>query len=220
MFLHIPPIQQRTFRQELASMHRLRHKIFIENLKWPLGPIQAVNGMEFDQFDGPNAHYIVRLNDTGAVDACCRLLPTEGPYLLAEVFPDLIESGTPPRAADTWEVSRFAADAATAPRNIVGQLVAAMLEVGLANGLNHFVSVSDIRIEPLLRRAGWNPKRMGTTRQTTTDTVAAELYEVSRPALDRVRLKSGIPHALLNAVNSRTAGELFPISKEENAHGR
>lgn len=177
-------------------MHRLRHRVFLDELKWPLGPIRSEAGMEYDQFDVPEAHYIVRLNDAGEVDACCRLLPTEGPYLLKDVFPDLVESGVPPQRPDIWEVSRFAADNRTAPRNIVGQLVTAMLEVGLRHGLEHFVSVSDIRIEPLLRRAGWPPRRLGLTRATTTDTVAAEIFEVSQRALDEVRSKSGIDHPL------------------------
>lgn len=199
MFLHISPDQHRRYRSELASMHRLRHRIFLDELKWPLDPIQSINGMEYDQFDTPEARYIVRFNESGEVDACCRLLPTEGPYLLADIFPDLIESGAPPRRTDIWEVSRFAADNTTAPRNIVGQLVASMLEVGLQHGLNHYVSVSDIRIEPLLRRAGWEPRRMGHARSTTTDTVAAEIYEVSPLALARVRDKSRIGGPLLTS---------------------
>lgn len=216
MFLHIPPEHHRRYRRELASMHRLRHKIFIDQLHWPLGPIRSIDGMEYDQFDGPDAHYIVRINDEGVVDACCRLLSTEGPYLLADIFPDLIESGVPPRARDIWEVSRFAADTDTTPRNIVGQLVAAMLEVGTAHGLRHYVSVSDIRIEPLLRRAGWPPTRMGKTRQTTTDTVAAEIYEVSLPALHQVRLKSGIEQPLLQP----SATPIIPCINEDLTHGR
>ncbi|WP_247517857.1 acyl-homoserine-lactone synthase [Bradyrhizobium sp. 190] len=41
-------------------MHRLRHRVFIEELQWPVGVIRSVNGMEYDQFDIPFAHYIVR----------------------------------------------------------------------------------------------------------------------------------------------------------------
>jgi len=214
MFLHIPPENHRTRRNELASMHRLRHRIFIDHLKWPLDPIQSVNGMEYDQFDLPTAHYITRLNDTGEVDACCRLLPTEGPYLLADVFPHLIESGTPPHAPDIWEVSRFAADDSTAPRNIVGQLVAAMLEVGLAHHLRHYVSVSDIRIEPLLRRAGWNPRRLGATALTGTDIAAGEIYEVSPQALAAVRLRSRVPGPLLLPQTSVLTDSIVPGSRD------
>lgn len=199
-------------------MHRLRHKVFIEQLCWPLGPIKVENGMEHDQFDLPSAHYIVRLNDQSEVDACCRLLPTEGPYLLGDVFPELIESGAPPRAPDIWEVSRFAADNSTAPRNIVGQLVAAMLEVGVAAGLRHYVSVSDIRIEPLLRRAGWDPRRLGIVRHTGTDYAAGEIYEVSGTALSQVYEKSKIAGPLLQSVSLHDAdGMMLPSCEPRKA---
>lgn len=173
-------------------MHRLRHRIFVEQLKWPLGPIQSVNGLEYDQFDTPSAHYIVHLNKAAEVDACARLLSTEGPNLLSDVFPDLV-AGIIPKRADTWEISRFCSDATSAPKNILGLLLAVVLEYGLANDVKHYVSVSDIRIEPLLRRAGWCPVRLGGTLQTTTETVAAEHFVVSPSVLQRVREKFRMP---------------------------
>jgi acyl homoserine lactone synthase len=180
-------------------MHRLRHRVFIDQLKWPLGAIRSVDGMEFDQFDNDNAHYIVRLNGNGDVDACTRLMPTTVPYLLGDVFSDLVQARPVPRCPRIWETSRFCADPATAPRNIVGQLVAAMLELALENGVTNYVSVSDIRIEPVLRRHGWPPQRLGEPRPTATDIAAGEIFEVSEAALERVRAKSGIPGPLLRA---------------------
>ncbi len=80
-----------TGRGLFASMHRLRHKIFIEEQSWPLGDICSLCGMERDDFDVPSATYIVRVNGQGDVDACMRLLPTSGPYLLGIKFGDLIQ---------------------------------------------------------------------------------------------------------------------------------
>ncbi len=37
-----------------------------------------------------------------------RLLPTTGPYMLRDVFPQLLHGVAAPAAADTWEISRFA----------------------------------------------------------------------------------------------------------------
>lgn len=197
MFLLINQSNREKFRWEISSMHRLRYRIFVEELKWNSPSIQVVDGMEFDQFDLESAHYIVRLNEEGEVDACTRLLPTDGPYLLGDVFPDLVEVMPIPHNNHTWETSRFCADRRTAPKNIVGLLVAAMLEFGLSVDMQNYVSISDIRIEPLLKRHGWNPVRLGEPKFTGTDYAAGEIFEVSMEALNSVRAKSGITHPLL-----------------------
>lgn len=198
MFKVLSAANMQECSDDFASMHRLRHRVFIEELKWPVGAIRSVNGMEFDQFDTPFAHYIVRLNGEGQVDACTRLLPTTGPYLLGDVFGHLIQTIDRPSSHAIWETTRFCADRRTAPKNIVGQLVAAMIEFGLAHGISNYVSVSDIRIEPLLRRHGWEPERISEPWATGTDTAAGERFEVSWSMLEKVRSKSGIDGPLLS----------------------
>lgn len=171
----------------LASMHQLRRAVFKERLGWD---VNVVNGLELDQFDLPDAHYLVHTAPDGRVNACTRLLPTTGAYLLADVFAELVD-GEMPRAHDIWESTRFCADPATAPANIAAVLMAGMLEFGLYAGIRAYVSVSDIRMEPIIRRAGWNPLRLGGTTETGTDTAAAEWLEVSPEYLSRVRHRAG-----------------------------
>jgi len=171
----------------LASMHQLRRAVFKERLGWD---VNVVNGLELDQFDLPDAHYLIHRAPDGRVNACTRLLPTTGPYLLADVFPQLVD-GLLPRDAHVWESTRFCADQTTAPANIAAILMAGMLEFGLSAGLRAYVSVSDIRMEPIMRRAGWNPIRLGGTMHTGTDTAAAEWLEVSSEYLARVARRAG-----------------------------
>lgn len=177
----------------LASMHQLRRTVFKERLGWD---VTVVNGLELDQFDLPEAHYLVHYAPDGRVNACTRLLPTTGPYLLADVFANLVD-GDMPRAHDIWESTRFCADQETAPANIAALLMAGMLEFGLFTGLRAFVSVSDIRMEPIMRRAGWNPRRLGGTMETGTDTAAAEWLEVSPAYLARVRDRAGVANRII-----------------------
>jgi acyl homoserine lactone synthase len=168
-------------------MHQLRRSVFSERLGWN---VNVINGLELDQFDLPEAHYLVHYAPDGRVNASTRLLPTTGPYLLADVFPVLVQ-GEIPRAHDIWESTRFCADQATAPNNIAAILMAGMLEFGQFLGLRAYVSVSDIRMEPIMRRAGWNPVRLGATVETGTDTAAAEWLEISPEYLARVRRRAG-----------------------------
>ena len=85
---------------------RYRHRIFIEKLGWNL---PRHDGMEFDQFDREDTIHIAARNRVGEINAYSRLLPTLKPYLLAEVFPQLMDSRCLPRRRDTWELSRFTA---------------------------------------------------------------------------------------------------------------
>lgn len=171
----------------LASMHHLRRRVFLERLGWN---VRVINGLELDQFDLAEAHYLVRVNADGTVDACTRLLPTTGPYLLGDVFPHLVD-GAVPHDPGVWESTRFCADTEAGPSNAAGLLMAGMLEFGLHIGLRAFVSVSDVRMEPIMRRAGWPPVRLGGTMQTGTDVAAAEWLDVDREIYMRVRMKCG-----------------------------
>lgn len=188
----------------LASMHQLRRKVFKERLGWD---VSVINGLEIDQYDIPDAHYLVRLDARGCADACTRLLPTSGPYLLADVFPQLVE-GPMPRDSRIWESTRFCANHETAPSDISAILMAGMLEFGLLRGLSAFVSVSDVRMEPIMRRAGWKPIRLGGTLVTATDTSAAERLDVTAENFARVRSRAGAATSVI-----ANAGELFPVRK-------
>ena len=46
--------------------------------------------MELDQFDRKDTVYVVSQDEDGLVNGCARLLPTHRPYLLGEVFPQLM----------------------------------------------------------------------------------------------------------------------------------
>ena len=89
-----------------SKVANYRHKVFVEQLGWEL---QTQDGAERDQFDRPDTVYVVAQDDNGHVSGCARLLPTTRPYLLGEVFPQLLNGLLPPCSPDVWELSRFAA---------------------------------------------------------------------------------------------------------------
>ncbi|UUZ50691.1 hypothetical protein LP420_13640 [Massilia sp. B-10] len=75
-------------------------------MKWDL---KTSDGLELDQFDRPDTLYMVSQDELGQVNGCARLLPTSQPYLLGEVFPELMNGLPVPCSPDVWELSRFAA---------------------------------------------------------------------------------------------------------------
>lgn len=203
MLILVNKLNKDKYLNELAEMHRLRKRVFIDHCKWP---IREVNGMEIDQFDTDDAHYLLYLNENGDVEGSTRLIPTTKPYLLGEVFPHLIEDGKIPKSDNIWETTRFCGDAEKAPKNIAGILAAGMLEFALVNGIKEYVSVSDIRIEKTIKRFGWVPQRLGKVIDTGTEMAAGERFEVSpwtyRIVSSKCKLSEGSIISNLNEVTT------------------
>lgn len=160
-------VQTSTLHQMTAQnrdgMFRLRHETFVNRLGWD---VQTHDGMERDGFDQPGTHYIFLPNPAGTVDACWRLLPTTGPYMLKDTFPELLAGQPAPQAPDVWEMSRFAV--ATDRVGSTGQefgplsveLMAESARFALANGISRYVTVTTAAIERLLRKQGLSMHRL------------------------------------------------------------
>ncbi len=144
-----------------------RYKVFIETLGWEL---QTKNGEELDQFDRPDTLYVVAQDDVGNINGCARLLPTHRPYLLGEVFPELMNGEPVPCSPDVWELSRFAsvdfnASTTSALSQFSSELTMRLLREAIAcaaaHGAKRLITVSPIGIERLLRRTGIHAHRAG-----------------------------------------------------------
>lgn len=92
------------FADELHEMHRLRYRVFKERLDWD---VQTNCGYESDDVLKP--HYLIWRGSEG-LDGCVRLLPSNGPTMLRDTFPVLLERKTAPEEPSVWENSRFALD--------------------------------------------------------------------------------------------------------------
>lgn len=144
-----------------------RHDVFVDMLGWEL---DTPHGYEQDQFDREDTVYVVVKNKERRITGCARLLPTTRPYLLGEVFPDLLNGLPPPCAPDVWELSRFAAvdvkNASGSARNklsspVAVELLQGAIQIASSLGAKHLITVSPVGIERLLRQAGFRAHRAG-----------------------------------------------------------
>ena len=144
-----------------------RHQVFVERLGWQL---PTRNGVELDQFDRPDTVYVIAQDDDRDIIGCTRLLPTTRPYLLADVFPRLLNGLPPPRSPDVWELSRFSAVDLNKPvQSVRGQfdssIALRLLEESIAcaasRGARRLISVSPLGVERLLQRGGFHAHRAG-----------------------------------------------------------
>lgn len=158
-------------REELPShlfddMGRYRHKVFVGHLGWKL---VSSNGIESDDFDGPDAVYVATLDEHGQVNGVARLLPTVNDYLLKKLFPALWGGTSLPCTPLVWELSRFAAvdfNARTPATHQATAKHAAILfekaiDVAKEMGAKSLITVSPIGMERLLRVNGYRAIRAG-----------------------------------------------------------
>ena len=155
----------------LDSMYRLRSAAFSERLGWD---VRSVGGREYDTFDDVDPTYMVvrdRSRPNFAL-GCWRLLPTTGPYMLRDVFPELLDGAPAPADPRVWEISRYAVtpDAKAARPGLgFGDISIAMWRRLYAfsqdAGIDAFVAVTTTAVERLVARLGLTIERFGPPRR-------------------------------------------------------
>ncbi len=163
--------QELTAKPEvLRGMFKLRHNVFYERLGWQ---VDSQNGLERDVYDELNPLYMIAQRDEHDVEGCWRILPTTGPYMLKNTFPQLLCGEETPSSRNIWEVSRFAvlpegtcsSNPSQAP---VHSTTLAMLrkavEFADQNRISHYVAVTSVALEKLLKKVGVPMYRFGTKK--------------------------------------------------------
>lgn len=185
----------------VAGMHRLRCRVFKDRLDWDV----SVSGdMEIDRYDALGPDLLLVVSGAREVVGCVRLLPTLGPNMLADTFPVLLDGTPMPRSPGLAESSRFCVDTAraldigeTGLRRATFMLFAAMIEWGLERSPEGIVTVTDLRMERVLRRAAWPLERIGAPVRIGSTTAVAGALEVSEAALARVTAEGGLDGRVL-----------------------
>ncbi|MET4247198.1 acyl-homoserine-lactone synthase [Bradyrhizobium sp. LA6.7] len=189
------------FSETLIAMHQLRYRVFKERLDWE---VHTSGDMEIDSFDALHPAYLVQIEADGRAQGCVRLLPSAGPTMLGEAFPVLLAGQSAPSECSVWESSRFALDVPTdAPKGkhaiarATYELFAGMIEFGLSRKLTDIVTVTDARMERLLRRAGWPLRRLGNPCNFGNTLAVAGCLEISPEILAGIRCAGGFTGPVL-----------------------
>lgn len=183
-------LDNRKFGQHLSlltEMYRLRRRVFKDRLDWAV----SVSGdLELDVYDALNPTYLLVMSDEGNLVGGVRLLPTTGPTMLADTFPALLGGQAAPRSEKVLESSRFCVDtkcASELAENGLNRatfiLFAAMIEGVRAVNAESIVTVTDTRMERILRRAGWPLERIAPPQQVGQTMALAGYLHASDKAL-------------------------------------
>jgi len=191
------------FPREMDAMFRNRAQTFSERLGWE---VVVKNGYERDGFDDANPLYLVSVDpETEHYWGSLRLLPTTGPNMLRDIFPQLLGEGQTIESATIWESSRICAVTVEGQpertRNginlALGELLAGIGEVGLIAGLSQIVSVFDARIFRVLKAAGCNPEIVGRPQRIGGIMCYAGMFDISEKLLIALREFLGIEGSVL-----------------------
>lgn len=139
---------------QLDAIYHLRYQTFRERLNWE---VETTNQRESDRYDELSpVHVMVR--DGQNVLACARLLPTTGPYMLKDTFPQLLGQSLAPELDHVWEISRFAvvkqARAGMGFTQLPAALIRQIIRFAVLNQLSEYVFVTTVAFERLLVRLG------------------------------------------------------------------
>ena len=148
----------------LRAMFAARKSVFVDLLKWNVPVIDAT--YEVDQFDDEHATYLILTDSAGGHLASARLLPTLRPHILDSLYATLCER-TPPRAADTYEITRFCLDrtlSARARRAARDTLVVALAEHALAQAIDSYTAIAEIGWFQQILAFGWRCTPLGLPR--------------------------------------------------------
>ncbi|MGE4350603.1 MAG: acyl-homoserine-lactone synthase [Bdellovibrionales bacterium] len=181
----------------MAQLYRLRFRQFKERQSYA---VPVYKGMEYDQYDTLATVNLVWIDEDGIVRGSSRLNPTDRPYMLADLWPQMSDQPLP-HDSRIWEGTRICIE-----KNLSGELrerikweiILGYLEFGLANGIEKYIGVMMNYIwRRVFIQSGWGADYLGEERLIDGLKTRAGQVFVSQEALYRVRQTTGITSPVL-----------------------
>lgn len=193
--IHIITAENRQlYFNELREMHQQRKRVFVDELGWPL---DCAEGLEIDEYDSAHIIYLLYFDDDALLGSI-RMLPTDRPHLMGDVFAGLCPNGVPQGPA-IWEATRFCPAPtldAQQKRWMLGALIGGMIECALLFGIEHITFVAGGALKPLALKAGWSARALGPPVRREGDRLTACIADADPASLRRVRANFSLPNPL------------------------
>jgi N-acyl-L-homoserine lactone synthetase len=181
------------FGKTVPDIHRLRYREFIERQRYD---VPVFKDMEYDRYDTPVAVHIAWRDDSGQVRGAIRISPTSYPYMIKDLWPEIVESCPLPDTDKVWEATRMCIDR-TLPVEMrdsihVG-LILAMLDFALRNGIEAYIGVAPAALwKYTFIRHGWPIEFLGATHVVENgEKVRAAIGLASQETMESVKCTSG-----------------------------
>ena len=184
------------YETELDEHHRIRHRIYVEELHWR-GLTPRADKREYDQFDTDQTVYLLGV-ENGRVVGGLRLVPTTGPHLIGDVFSRFASERGVVRRPDVAEWTRIFAvperREETSGAKVASTVIASMIDYGLQEGLSGISVVMNTFWLPKFLKYGWRVRPLGLPDVHDDEWLIAVLIDVSAEALVGIRSACGLEH--------------------------
>lgn len=201
MIAIVPPRLYGVYQNDLLEMHRQRCRVFRDRLGWDV-PVR--NGMERDEYDDLRPTYLLAFDDDQGLAGSWRMLPTTGPNMLANTFPQLLDGQPTPAAPDIWECSRFAVDSPrgqteslASMNRFTSEIICGLIEYSLSQGIREIVTVCDILVARVLPRFGADPYWKGIFHPVGKTRALAVKFRINDALLRKVKERGNIVGSVL-----------------------
>jgi acyl-homoserine lactone synthase len=182
--IHVISSMNRHLYEDAIETHfHIRHDIFVGERRWKA--LARANGKEIDSYDNIDTVYMLAMEGERIIGGH-RLCPTVGPNMIEQVFPVLAAVRGVPSDPLIWELSRFFVVRDRRDGRVNLELMAAVQEFCLDEGITHVSAVIDIRWLPRLQQVGCVVHPLGLPRVVDGSWTMAALMEISAETLDRI----------------------------------
>jgi acyl-homoserine lactone synthase len=189
----ISSINRHLYEDAIERHFHIRHDIFVGKRRWKG---LARDGKEIDCYDKADTVYLLAMEGKRIIGGHRLYLTTE-PTMIDEVFPVLASVRGGPSDPLIWEWSRFFVVRDRREGRVNFELMAAVQEFCLDEGITHVSAVMEIRWLPRLQQAGFVVHPLGLLAVVEGSWTMAALIEISADTLERVRDIGNIPGSVL-----------------------
>jgi N-acyl-L-homoserine lactone synthetase len=168
----------------LRTMFEARKRVFVDLLKWDV-PVLA-DRYEIDQFDTPDAEYVILTDGQANHRASARLLRTDRAHILGDLYACLCEEDVP-RHSSTREITRFCIEPTLtrADRRLArNQLVTALVQHAVREGIGCYTAVANLTWYRQIAEFGWKCEPLGPFHKIGSDSLIAMKIEIDSETAD------------------------------------
>lgn len=178
--------------------YKLRKKVFADQLNWN---VKTEGGLENDEYDDENAHYLIWCSDDRKVlFGHIRLIATIHPTLLFDVFGRTHQNDQSLIGSEIFEGTRMCIDEGMIAEhhpeitaaNAFSLLFLSLCEAALSLGVRCLVSNFEPAMSRVYRRVGLKYKFHGMSHGFGKYPVCCASFNVSVAVLREMRLKVGV----------------------------
>jgi len=193
--IHVISAANRFLYEDVIERHfRLRHEIFVGERGWKT--LARPDGREVDAYDNIDTVYALAMEGDRIVGGH-RLYPTTRTTMVAEVFPRLASVRGVPSDPMIWEWSRFFVVKDRRDGKLNLELLAAVQELCLAEGITHVSAVMETWWLPRFQEAGFVVHPLGLPALIENQWTMAALIEISADTLAHIKSLGQITGSVL-----------------------